>query len=67
MQSTAACQELLTLQQSTKITINNKKQDWLKIKVNLLSKLVHVCVDLLLKNYLISYFIFFRVLMSSYI
>ncbi len=36
MQSTAACQELLGLQQSTKVTINNKKQDWLKIKVSLL-------------------------------
>jgi len=51
IQGTAACQELLTLQQSTRVTINNKKQDWLKIKVSLLSMFVKIC----------SFFFFVRI------
>eukprot|EP00598_Pedospumella_elongata_P000321 CAMPEP_0184971788 /NCGR_PEP_ID=MMETSP1098-20130426/3964_1 /TAXON_ID=89044 /ORGANISM="Spumella elongata, Strain CCAP 955/1" /LENGTH=400 /DNA_ID=CAMNT_0027493981 /DNA_START=63 /DNA_END=1262 /DNA_ORIENTATION=+ len=46
MESTAACQELLTLQQSARVTINNKKQDWLKIKFLLEARKIKLLSEL---------------------
>eukprot|EP01032_Pedospumella_encystans_P008984 gene8984-10606_t len=46
MESTAACQALLALQQSARGTINNKKQDWLKIKFLLEARKIKLLSEL---------------------
>lgn len=56
MESTAACQELLTLQQSARVTINNKKQDWLKIKVFFLFSVDHVFCSIHALSFLVRTF-----------